>query len=87
MLPQIPDQKGVYIGINNAECDFDMYLYELLGFGFLERDIGTEKFWRHRTYKDVELYIKHLILLRDSCDRAIRKLQNADIDLLLLQND
>lgn len=81
--PQVPEQRNVYIGINNAECDFDMYLYELLGFGFLERDIGSEKFWRYytsspRTPDDIETYIRNLILLRDSCDRVIKKLQLAD---------
>jgi hypothetical protein len=74
-LPQIPEQKEVYIGIGRCACDFDSYLYEDLGFGFLERDIGTYKFWRKRTPKDVEEYIKHLIILRDSCDRVIKKLE------------
>jgi hypothetical protein len=75
MLSQVPEQKEVYIGINNAECDFDMYLYELMGFGFLERDIGTEKFWKHRTKRDVEIYIQNLNLLKDSCNRVINKLE------------
>lgn len=74
-LPQVPEQKDTFIGIGYAECDFDMYLYELLGFAFLERDIGTEKFWRKRTKHDVEEYIKQLKVLKDSCDRVINKLE------------
>jgi len=75
MLPQVPEQKGVYIGINHCECDFDMYLYEDLGFGFLERDIGTWKFWKKRTPENVKVYIEHLKVLRNSCDRVIKKLE------------
>ncbi len=78
MLPQVPEQKDVYIGIGYAECDFDMYLYELLGFNFLERDIGSDEFWKKRTADDIEIYLKNLILLRDSCDRVISKLEFAD---------
>lgn len=76
MLPQVPEQKDIYIGINRCEQDFDCFLYEELGFGFLERDIGTWKFWRKRTPEDVNEYIKHLKILRDSCDRVIKKLEN-----------
>ena len=75
MRPQVPEQKGVYIGIFHGGQDFDMFLYEDLGFGFLERDIGTEEFWRHRTPADVEAYIQHLGLLRDACERVICKLE------------
>ncbi len=74
MRPQVPEQKDVFIGTFQP-CDFDSYLYEFLGFGFLERDIGTEEFWKKRTVKDVEEYIKHLRLLRDSCERVIGKLE------------
>ena len=74
MRPQVPEQKGIYLGTFHP-CDFDSYLYEFLGFGFLERDIGTEEFWRHRTPTDVEEYIKHLRLLRDACERVIGKLE------------
>jgi len=75
MLPQVPEQNEVYIGIDRCACDFDCYLYEDLGFCFLERDIGTWKFWRKRTPEDVKKYIEHLIILRDSCDRVIKKLE------------
>jgi len=75
MLSQVPEQTGVYIGINRCDCDFDMYLYEELGFGFLERDIGTWKFWKKRTPEDIKIYIKHLEILRDSCNRVIKKLE------------
>lgn len=78
MLPQVPEQKDKFIGIGYAECDFDMYLYELLGFGFLERDIGSDEFWKKRTADNIEEYLKNLILLRDSCDRVIRKLELSD---------
>jgi hypothetical protein len=48
-----------------------MFLYEYLGFGFLERDIGTENFKREEC---IPKYIKHLTL-RDACDRVIEKLE------------
>ena len=64
MLPQVPEQKDVYIGLGRCEQDFDSYLYEDLGFGFLERDIGTYKFWKKRNPEDVEKYITHLKLLQ-----------------------
>jgi hypothetical protein len=75
MLPQVPEQKGVYIGINRCEQDFDNLLYEDLGYGFLERDIGTWKFWKKRTPEDVKIYIENLKILRDACDRVIKKLE------------
>jgi len=78
MLPQVPEQKDVSIGIGYAECDFDMYLYELLGFRFLERDIGSDEFWKKRTADDIELYLKHLQLLEEACYRVSRKLEFAD---------
>jgi hypothetical protein len=78
MRPQVPEQKGIYIGIGYAECDFDMYLYELLGFNFLERDIGSDEFWRKRTADDIEVYLKHLQLLEEACYRVSRKLEFAD---------
>jgi len=71
MLPNVPEQKDVYIGIYHGS-DFDMFLYEYLGFGFLERDIGTENFKREEC---IPKYIKHLTLLRDACDRVIKKLE------------
>ena len=74
MRPQVPEQKGIYLG-TFLPCNFDSYLYEFLGFGFLERDVGTEEFWRSRTPADVEEYIKHLRLLRDACERVIGKLE------------
>lgn len=74
-LPQVPEQKNVCIGLDRTAQDFDGYLYECLGFCFLERDIGTYKFWKKRTPEDVKKYITHLILLRDSCDRVIKKLE------------
>jgi len=73
LLPQVPEQKNVYIGIYHGS-DFDMYLYEYLGFTFLERDIGTEDFLKRHKHC-IGKYIKHLILLRDGCDRVIKKLE------------
>jgi len=74
-LPQVPEQKDVYIGIGRCEHDFDCFLYEDFGFCFLERDIGTYKFWKKRTPADIEEYIKSLITMRDACDRVIKKLE------------
>lgn len=74
-LPQVPEQKDVYIGFGRCQQDFDGFLYEDLGFCFLEREIETYKFWKKRTPADVEEYIRQLILLRDACDRVIKKLE------------
>ena len=80
-LPQVPEQKNVYIGVGRCQQDFDGFLYEDLGFCFLEREIGTYKFWKRRDPDIVREYIKHLTLLRDSCDRVIKKLEYANYEI------
>lgn len=73
-LPQVPEQEGVYIGLLFPQ-DFDAYLYEDFGFRFLERDIPTKDFRKKRTDAEIEECIRHLTLMRDACDRTIRKLK------------
>jgi hypothetical protein len=74
---QVPEQRGedTYIGPPGAGHDFDCFLYEDMGFSFLERDIGSENFWRHREDIHVSQVIKSLKIMREHCDRVSDKLE------------
>jgi hypothetical protein len=76
-LPQVPEQEdpSSYIGLFQP-CDFDMYLYESLGFCFLERYIPTEDFKKYveEGRIDPSECINELKKLRDHCDRVIKKI-------------
>lgn len=73
---QVPEQQGedTYIGPLGAGQDFDCFLYEYMGFSFLEKDIGSENFWKSREDVHVRQVIKSLKTMRDHCSRVIDKL-------------
>ena len=76
-LPQVEEQKDVYIGLNPWSGDFDLYLYEDFGFRFYERDIPTQEFRKSRTDAEIQECILHLARMRDACIRTIAKLEQA----------
>lgn len=77
-LPQVPEQEGedTFIGLWGP-VDFDMYLYELLGFCILERYIPTDEFREAISEGRInpEEMIRELEKLRDHCNRVIEKLK------------
>ena len=76
MLPQVPEQKGMYLGVASyCEGDFDNILYEDLGFGIPERNIGTEEFWKKHTSAIVKRDIRELRRMVWHCNRVIGKLE------------
>ena len=80
-LPQVPEQIGkeTFIGLW-WPVDFDMYLYEILGFCILERYISTDEFKGAISSGriDPEEMIRELEKLRDHCNRVIEKLKSVD---------
>jgi hypothetical protein len=74
---QVQEQLGEQnlIGPHGMGTDFDMYLYEYMGHQFLERDIGSEKFWKSREDVHVHQIITSLRVLGSHCERVIGKLE------------
>jgi len=73
----------MYLGVSKyCESDFDNILYEDLGLGILERDIGTDELWatRKRTSAIIKRDIRELRRMIWHCERVIKKLDTANKD-------
>lgn len=74
---QVSEQRGEenLVGPPGAGCDFDMFLYEFMSHGFIERNIGSEEFWKSREDVHVLQVIKSLKKLEEHCERVAGKLE------------